>query len=98
MLTSLQAVHIIEPANLSLAKNLTQDQDNQALTNVGAVGAAKIGPRTWNDAVFVEVQEQLPTLWHQMFSLLPTRRQCTRHVIMAKGKLVCIGYYFTEII
>ena len=64
MHTSLQAVHIIEPVNLSLAKNLTQDQDNQALTNAGAVGAAKIGPRTWNDAVFVEVHISCETRLH----------------------------------
>ena len=94
----MQAVHVVEPANLSLAKNLTLDQDHRALTNDGAMGAAKIGPRTWNDAVFVKVHHSLAEMWHQLFPFDHREGKCTRHAMTAKGKqVVSIVYYCTDI-
>ncbi|KAL3150830.1 hypothetical protein ABBQ32_000588 [Trebouxia sp. C0010 RCD-2024] len=48
------AVHVINPANLSVVTTITQDQDGNTLSNVGSNGGAANISRSWNDAVLAE--------------------------------------------
>ena len=51
----IQAVHVINPANLSVVKTISQDQDGNTLSNNGSSGGAANISRSWNDAVLAEV-------------------------------------------
>ena len=51
----IQVVHVISPANLSVAKTISQDQDGNTLSNNGSSGGAANISRSWNDAVLAEV-------------------------------------------
>ena len=50
-----QAVHVVNPVNLSVVKTITQDQDGNTLSNVGSYGGGLNISRSWNDAVLAEV-------------------------------------------
>ena len=50
-----QAVHVINPANLSVVKTITEDQDGNPLSNEGAYGGGANISRSWNDAVLADV-------------------------------------------
>ena len=50
-----QAVHLINPANLSVMKTITRDQDGNTLSNVGAEGGGFNISRSWNDVVLARV-------------------------------------------
>ena len=52
----MQAVHVINPANLSIVKTITRDQDGNTLSNVGANGGGSNISRSWNDAVLARVR------------------------------------------
>ena len=54
-LIMIQAVHVINPANLSVVKTISQDQDGYTLSNIGSSGGAANISRSWNDAVLAEV-------------------------------------------
>lgn len=51
-----QAVHVINPSNLSVVKTIVQDQDGNTLSNVGANGGGANISRSWNDAVLAQVR------------------------------------------
>ncbi len=51
VILSLQAVHVIDPTNMTVIKNITQDQNGRSLTN--AAGA----PITWNDVIYIQVRQ-----------------------------------------
>ena len=50
-----EAVHIINPTTMSVAKTLTVDSNGAPLTNNGSSGGNSTTSRTWNDVVYAEV-------------------------------------------
>lgn len=50
----MQAVHVINPVNLSVVTTITKDQDGNTLSNYGAYGGAANTSRSWNDAVLAQ--------------------------------------------
>jgi hypothetical protein len=49
-----KAIHVINPGNLTVVKNITADQAGNPLTSTGSVSGNSTTARSWNDAVFVQ--------------------------------------------
>ena len=52
-------MHVINPANLSVVKTISEDNEGNPLNNVGSSGGAANMSRSWNDAVLAQVHYML---------------------------------------
>lgn len=52
-------MHVINPANLSVVKTISEDNEGNPLNNVGSSGGAANMSRSWNDAVLAQVNYML---------------------------------------
>ena len=61
MLTAMQTVHVINPSNQTVLKNITSYK-GAALSALGALGGSTNKSLTWNDLIFATVRTHVPIL------------------------------------